>query len=418
MARQKTSTHGSTAQGVESATTLVSSDVRLHNLGIVAHYLVDNGPSSRSQIADGTGLTRGSVTALTAALLDAQVISEAAPLEPTGKSKGRPLTLLSLAADGVALLALQLDADQVTALVTTIDGTPLLRISEHHGRPMGQPDLILDHFAAVLSRTLDSDALRGRRLADVTVVVFAPVAGDPAYVIADTDLAWGTVDVVGGLRSREPRLPVFTRLSPDSTLAAVAERSQLTDVRTMLYLKSNSGIGGAVIVDGAPITGAHGFAGALGHLAVVPGGRLCGCGQHGCLDTVAGPDFLLAEVGLEDLLISDGLTAALDELTRRILNGEPRATAAWDAAASWIAHTVQMLVMTIDPEVVVLGGYWASLAETVASKVADLRPVVPGAVLLEQCPTQGGVLGADAALLGAIWSARDRLLLDPLQLAP
>lgn len=416
MARQGTFAHSTAANSIEPAATLISSDVRLHNLGIVARYLVENGPSSRSQIADGTGLTRGSVTALTAALLDAQVISEAAPLESGGK--GRPLTLLSLAADGVALLALQLDADEVTALVTTITGVPLLRISEHHGRPMGQPDLILDRFADVLGRALDSDELRGRRLADVTIVVFAPVGGDPELVIADTDLGWGSVDVVGGLRSREPRLPDFARLTADSTLAAVAERSQLTDVRTMLYLKSNSGIGGAIIVDGSPVTGAHGFAGALGHLAVVPGGRLCGCGQHGCLDTVAGPDFLLEEVGLSDLLASDGLTAALDELTRRILEGEPRASAAWDAASNWIAHTVQMLVMALDPEVVVLGGYWAALADSVAAKVAALRPSIPGAVLLEQSATQGGTLGADAALLGAIWSARDRLLQDPLQLVP
>ena len=104
---------------------------------------------------------------------------------------------------------MQLDADEVTALVTTITGAPLLRISEHHGRPMGQPDLILDRLADVLSRALDSDELRGRRLADVTIVVFAPVGGDPAFVIADTDLGWGTVDVVGGLRSRRAPSPRF-----------------------------------------------------------------------------------------------------------------------------------------------------------------------------------------------------------------
>jgi len=415
MARQGTSTHAASANGVEPAATLISSDVRRHNLGIVTRYLVDNGPSSRSQIADGTGLTRGSVTALAVALLDAGVLSEAAPLEAGGK--GRPLTLLNLAADGVALLALQLDADEVTALVTTITGTPLLRISEHHGRPMGQPDRILDMLADVLSRALDSDELRGRHLADVTVVVFAPVGGEPAIVLADTDLGWGSVDVLAGLRAREPRLPDLTRLAADSSLAAVAELSELSDVRTMLYLKSNSGIGGAIIVDGTLLAGAHGLAGALGHLAVVPGGLLCACGQHGCLDTVAGPDRVLQDAGLGDLLASDGLTAALAELTRRILDGEPRASAAWDTAAAWIAHTVQLLVMSFDPEAVVLGGYWAALADSVAAKLKPLGPSIAGTVPFDTYSVQNGRLGADAALLGAIWSARDRLLQDPLQLS-
>ena len=112
----------------DSAATLVSGDVRTHNLSVVARYLVDHGASSRSQIADGTGLTRGSVTALTALLLDAGILHEAAPQDARGK--GRPRTLLNLAADHVAILALQLDADQVTGLLTTLTGEPLLRIAE------------------------------------------------------------------------------------------------------------------------------------------------------------------------------------------------------------------------------------------------------------------------------------------------
>ena len=151
----------SSSATAEAAGTLVSGDVRRHNLSIVARYLLENGPSSRSQIADGTGLTRGSVTALTAVLLDAAIIHEASPENARGK--GRPLTLLSLAADHVAILALQLDADQVTGFLTTITGEPLLRIAEQHGRPMGQPEPVLDVMASVLGRTLDACRDLGRR---------------------------------------------------------------------------------------------------------------------------------------------------------------------------------------------------------------------------------------------------------------
>ena len=153
----------SSSAPAESAGTLVSGDVRRHNLSIVARYLLENGPSSRSQIADGTGLTRGSVTALTAVLLDAAIVHEASPENARGK--GRPLTLLNLAADHAAILALQLDADQVTGFLTTITGEPLLRIAEQHGRPMGHPEPILDVMASVLGRTLDACRDLGRRLA-------------------------------------------------------------------------------------------------------------------------------------------------------------------------------------------------------------------------------------------------------------
>lgn len=405
----------STSTAAGPAGTLVSGDVRRHNLSIVARYVVENGASSRSQIADGTGLTRGSVTALAALLLDAGILREDAPQDARGK--GRPLTLLHLAGDRVAILALQLDADQVTGVLATLSGEPLLRIEEHHGRPMGDPEPILDLMASVLGRTLDGCAALGRRVVDSTVVVFAPVGGTPSVVIADTDLGWGTVDVLAGLRQRESRAPSSMRLLPDAVLAAQAELGLLKDGRDMIYVKSNSGIGGAIIINGALITGAHEVAGALGHLPLVPGGELCGCGQRGCLVTVAGPDPVLRAAGLGGMLESRGLAAALDELATRVLAGEPRAAAAWNDAAEWIARSLQILTMALDPGVIVLGGYWARLAGSIAERFAQNRPATAPGVPWLGAAVVAGRLDADAALLGALWSARDRLLLDPLQLS-
>ena len=134
----------------------------------------------------------------------------------------------------------------------------------------------------------------------------------------------------------------------------------------MIYLKSNSGIGGAIILNGTVVEGAHRLAGAFGHVPLVPDGEPCGCGQRGCLVTVAGPDAVLHAAGLGPLLAAGGLEAALDELTDRVLAGEPLALAAWDGAAGWIARALQILAMSIDPQAIVLGGYWARLADSVA----------------------------------------------------
>jgi predicted NBD/HSP70 family sugar kinase len=400
--------------GFAPETTLVSSDVRRHNLAIIARYLVANGPSSRSQISDGTGLTRGSVTALSAALADAGVVRESERI--VDGSKGRPLTLLALAADDVALVALQIDADQAIALVVTLAGETLFRHAERHGRPMGDPDVVLDVAARVLDAALVETAALHRRVVDLTVVVFAPVGGEPAQVLADTDLGWGTVDVIGGLRARNPELPAGVRLSADVSVAALAEQTTLAGVRNLLYLKSNSGIGGALIIDGRLLQGAHGFAGAFGHLPIDHDGARCECGQRGCLVTVAGPDVVLAAAGLGAILERDGLTVALSELTRRIHAGDARAVVAWDHAAVWIARAMQLLTMSFDPEAIVLGGYWADLVEPVKRAFVRNHPTIAGSRLWADPPVLPGQLGDDAALLGAVWIARGRLLEDPLNL--
>lgn len=417
----------SVENGAEPVGTQVSGDVRRHNLSVVTRYLLDHGATSRSQLAAGTGLTRGSVTALSTVLLDAGILAEGDPADgqglapadaaPRSRGKGRPVTLLDISADHVAIVALQLDADKVTALLTTLAGETLFRVTQSHGRPMGAPDPILDLLAVVFGQAVDACLGMGRRIADVVVVVFAPVGGEPAVVLADTDLGWWSVDVLAGVRQRDPRLPDSTRLLPDSTLAAQAELGLLADTRDMIYLKSNSGIGGAIISGGSLIEGAHKLAGALGHLPLVPAGDLCGCGQHGCLVTVAGPDVILQAAGLESLLASGGLTAALAELSARIAAGEPRATAAWESASEWICRELQILAMAFDPQVIVLGGYWAALSDSVAKRFDQNWPRPSSEVHWPGPGVRAGQLGEDAALLGAIWDVRDRLLRDPLQMS-
>ncbi|MGW9166353.1 ROK family protein [Agromyces sp. NPDC055658] len=397
-----------------SARSLVSGDVRRHNLSLVLGHVAAAGPSARSEIATATGLTRGAVTALVASLTDARVLREQPP-QPGGA--GRPVTRLELDAPEVAIVVAQVDADTATALVTDLAGTELHRTSRQHGRPMGDPGRVLDLLATVVGEALDATAALGRRVAELPVVVFAPVGGEPAVVLADTDLGWDAVDVAAGLRERLPELDpgANVTLASDGWLAALAERALLPGVDALLYLKSNSGIGGAIVSSGLILEGAHGAGGALGHLPVVPDGRHCECGQRGCLVTVAGPDVLLERAGLTNLVGERGLGATLDELAARILAGEPLAAAAWRRALPWIARTLQILSLAVDPEVIVIGGYWSRLTASIEAAFRENRPTITrGDGSWPAVPAiEAGRLGSDAALLGAMHEARDRLLADP-----
>ena len=391
---------------------LVSGDVRRHNLTLVLEHLVRSGPSARSEIADATGLTRGAVTALVAALVKAGVLRET---PPTSAAAGRAMARLELAASDRAILVAQVDADTATALLTNLAGDELFRASERHGRPMGDPDAVLDVLAEVTREAIGVATGLGRNVVELPIVAFAPVGGEPSVVLADTDLGWGEVDLVGGLRSRIPALPSTVSLAADSWLAAVAEQTQLPAAETMLYLKSNSGIGGALIANGRIAPGAHGVGGAFGHLAIVPDGDLCECGQHGCLVTAAGPDLLLERAGLAGLVAERGLAEALDELTAQIAAGATPAAAAWADALPWIARTLQVLSLATDPEVIVIGGFWAAHTASIEQAFRENRPTL--AEPREGVPAipavVAGRLGADAALLGAVRAARDRLIADP-----
>ncbi|MFD6056033.1 ROK family protein [Agromyces sp. NPDC060279] len=398
---------------------LASADVGRHNLALVAGRLAALGSASRSELATATGLARGSVTALVRRLEHDGLVRETASIAPTGK--GRPRTLLELSGDHLAILTVLIDADRAVAVASSLRGERLHRAERRHGRPMGDPARVADVAAAVVGELLAELEPAGRRIAEASVVAWAPVGGDPAVVLADTDLDWGTVDLLALLAERSPTIAALARagrlrLLADTAVAAVAEHLDTGRPAELLYLKSDSGIGGAIVVDGAPLDGSHHIAGALGHLPVVPEGAACGCGQRGCLVTVAGPDVLLAAAGLDALAREAGLTAALRVFVDRIRAEEPRAVAAWRSGRAELARALQILVMAIDPTVIVLGGYLAELADELGEALAAIQPGIDGRYLTPP-RVLGSRLGADAALVGAERTAVARLLADPAALA-
>jgi predicted NBD/HSP70 family sugar kinase len=398
----------------DGAASLVSGDVRRHNLTLVLDHLTRVGPSARSEISDATGLTRGSVTALAQVLVEAGILSEA---EPSGGSKGRPLTRLAISADRVALLGVQVAADEVTALLVTLSGEELYRAARPHGRPMGDPERVLDVLAEVVDGALAAASAAGRRIGDATVVVLAPVGGRPARVLGDITLGWEEVDVVGGLLRRLPSLPAeVLRLESDIPLAATAELAALRSTGDAVYIKGDSNIGGAMVVRGRVVRGSHGLGGSLGHVPIVPGGAPCECGQHGCLVTVAGIDALLDAAGDDPRSMRQSPSAALQDFVGRVLAGDDRAVAAWEGAVPWIAQSLQIIAAAADPRVVVIGGHWARLTPTIADAFQANRPLIAAAGSALAIEVIAGVLGGDAGLRGAVEAARDRLLEDPATL--
>lgn len=80
-----------------------------------------------------------------------------------------------------------------------------------------------------------------------------------------------------------------SQLTNDANAAAVGEMlyGNAKDLKNFVTITLGTGLGSGVIIDGKLVYGENGFAGEFGHIRVIPNGRLCGCGRHGCLETYA-----------------------------------------------------------------------------------------------------------------------------------
>jgi glucokinase len=206
-------------------------------------------------------------------------------------------------------------------------------------------------------------------------------------------------------------LPVV--LGHDATLGALAETrfGAGKGLRDLLFITVSTGIGGGIIANGAPVTGAHGGAGELGHLIVEPGGPACGAGCAGCLEGVASGLAIAAaarrrlDTGARSSLLSSAsiagaaLTAA--DVFAAAAAGDALAREIVAATIGYLARGIAGLLATLDPAFVVIGG---GVGEALAPYLGELDAAVRACALPRYAtgaPLAITTLGDDVSLLGA-----------------
>jgi len=204
----------------------------------------------------------------------------------------------------------------------------------------------------------------------------------------------------------------------DVNALALAEWTfgQATGLRNVAMVAVGTGVGGGLILNGALVRGAGGYAGEVGHIPVELDGRRCFCGSRGCVKAYAsGPD-IVAQV--RDLL-ADQPSAVFDSLTggdqsridpplvfRAADRGDPVAEAVVAKAAQALGAGVAALVNLCNPEMIILGGGVMEAGEILVEPVrrwarfyAFERAVAKTRIVRSGLSKASGVLGAAALFL-------------------
>lgn len=378
-------------------------DLRRLNIARILHFLRSHGPAARSEIAAATGLTKGSITGLAGFLISQGLVSE---VNQTLR-RGRPSPMLAIDGHDRAVLVLELTVDRFRLRACDLGERTLWERTAAHPGIKGDPEQVLQVGIELARESLAGLAAQRVRVEWVVVVVAAPVI-TTGHVPVSVDLGWRDVDVRGLITSALPEIADRLSIVADAWIGGWAEYQHLRrtvdpDLSHLLYLKSDTGIGGMQVADGRVVRGAHNLAFTPGHMVVDPAGAPCACGQRGCLVTIAGPEAVATAAGLGDILEREGVTSAVNALVASAQANEPAAIAALADAGAVLGRFIVMMIIASDPAVVVLGGYWAKVFEHLLPGVQDAVSGLP-AEIWEVFPSsvfRPGALGADANLLGA-----------------
>lgn len=171
-----------------------------------------------------------------------------------------------------------------------------------------------------------------------------------------------------------------------------------------------TGVGAGIIIDGHLLRGFRGVSSELGHVKVVPeGGRLCGCGAHGCLEAYTGGAALLERIGEAARRQENPRVVALagadlpnvSHVDAAAAEGDEWAEALWSEVGTFLSVALANLVTVLNPEVMVLGGGVLARAPGLLARVQDGILRYANAVALTGFSLRTAELGDDAGLVGA-----------------
>ena len=383
---------------------------------MVLRHLALTGSDSRAAIAAHSGLTRTSVSRLTSELIAAGLVYEVGT--PRSGRTGRPGTLLAIDGRHVLGVGAEVNVDCIRVVVRDLGGREVQRAR----RPLDVVAEGAERALRLLAQTCNDllgsvpPSAEGNRvhLAGIGVAVPALTAMATGVVTEAPNLHWQDVPV-GEMLAKYlgyTDVPIF--VGNDGNFGALAEHrlGANAGASDLIYVTGEAGIGAGVIAQGALLLGARGYAGEVGHVAVEPGGPLCGCGRRGCWE---------ARVGLGALFDAGESPTArrmmpetrVKAVVSRAGRGERDTLLRLEELGHWVGVGVGNLVNIFGTELVILGGYFVPLGRWIlpsAHRALAERAMVR--VDPEHLLTTSE-LGFDAAMLGASTYALEAVFSNP-----
>lgn len=386
---------------------LRSETVRRSNLSAIARELHDSGPLSRSELGARTGLTRSTIRALIGEFVAADLVSEEPSLSLG--APGRPSSLVYPHAERVVGLALDIAVDSVSAAVVGFGGEVLELVRVDNTRGEMSVETAVRKLAEMAHQVRGLPPAR-EDVVGIGVGVVGVVRRSDGFVSMAPNLGWRDVALGRALaEALDTLIPIFVANEADLGALAELRRGAARGQNHILFVSGEVGVGGGLIIDGRPLTGAAGYGGEIGHMPLNPDGAACRCGSFGCWETEIGEGALLALAGHA----GESGREAVDTLFREAEAGSALARAALERVGSGLGRGLAGLVNVLNLELIVLGGLFGRIHPFVAQTVERQLDRYALAAPRRAVRVVPAALQQDAPLLGAAELAFEPFLADP-----
>jgi len=318
--------------------------IKKMNRSLIIQTIVNERMISRADLSKATSLTRATISAQVADLLETGLLRE---IEHEHSSVGRKPIMLSLNAQAGYAIGIDLDYGEISFTVTDLLGKPVssktitLETTEYQEIVR----LLARHIRAYIEEYKQSRY----GIVGMAIAIHGLVSKRESIHFVPR-FRWHHLNLKKDLENEIGcDIPIF--LENNANLSALAERVFIHhETNNLLCLTLYSGIGLGMIINNEFFQGYDGFAGEAGHMIVVPDGRLCNCGNKGCWEKYASESCVF-----ESLAKCKQVKYVTYEYIQKLLaEGDEETERIMEQFIYYLAVGINNIINLYNPEVVVL----------------------------------------------------------------
>ena len=366
--------------------------IREMNEKLVLRTIIQRDTISRAEISKETQLNKATVSSIVAGLLQRGLIVE---LGEGSSSGGRKPILVCFNHRAAIALAVDLQPDRFSYLFTFLNGEVLLENTLP--KPSLNSHIIFTTLVGEIGKHLPNLPLTKYGLIGMTLAIHGII--DHEEMIFSPFYDFDTLALRETLQQYF-NIPVY--LENEANLAALGETQFSTPSSNLIAINIKYGIGAGIILDNELYRGANGFAGEVGHMITVPGGRPCPCGNHGCMEQYASEFHTLKHY----LPAKEPGPAGIRQLLQDYQVQKPNAVKAIDDFTANLALGVNNLLTAFNPSVIVINSRLLDQPEIMKLLKSKLnyringRTMIKNSTLKDRATLLGGIQVAHINFLG------------------
>lgn len=318
-----------------------ASFIKQINRSIIIGEIVKEGFISRADLSKATELTRATISAQVADLIDDGLVVET---HVEHNAVGRKPIMLSINRKVGYALGIDLDYGQVTFMLSDLLGSP---VSSH------TVELHTTDYSEILSILVEEIKKLKHTFTDTDhgiigiVIAIHGLVGKDETIHFVPRFKWKNIHLKVDL---EKEIGITVHLENNANLSSFAERAYIHhETNNLLCTTHYSGIGLGMMMNNEFFRGHNGFAGEIGHMIIVPEGITCNCGNKGCWEKYASESSFFAHLSE---LKNEQMT--YEQVEQLLAQGDEEVQQLMDKFIYYISIGLNNLINMYNPEVIVL----------------------------------------------------------------